>query len=137
MSFKSFQELECWQAAREVRLFFEKIISTLPSEEKYDLISNMRRAARSGTRNIAEGFGRYHFQENIQFCRQSRGSLHELLDDLITCYDNKYIDENEFSEGKNFLNKALGLLNGYINYLEKAKRNYLKAEEEINIPYNV
>ena len=97
----------------------------------------MRRAARSGTRNIAEGFGRYHFQENIQFCRQSRGSLHELLDDLITCYDNKYIDENEFSEVKNFLNKALGLLNGYINYLEKAKRNYLKAEEEINIPYNV
>jgi four helix bundle protein len=54
----------------------------LPTEEKYNVISQMRRAALSVTNNIAEGHGRYHFQENIQFLRQSRGSLDELLDDL-------------------------------------------------------
>ncbi len=53
----------------------------------------MRRAKLSMTNNIAEGFGRYHYQENIQFCRQSRGSISELIDDFNECYDEGYIDQ--------------------------------------------
>lgn len=136
MSFKSFEELECWKAARTVRLFFENLIKKLPSAEKFDLIDNMRRAARSSTRNIAEGFGRYHFQENIQFCRQSRGSQHELMDDLISCKDNNYLTSEEYNEGRSLLDKSIGLLNGYINYLERAKQNYAKAEESF-VSYNI
>jgi len=137
MSFKSFEELECWKAAREVRLYFEKLIKKLPVEEKYDLIDNARRAARSATRNIAEGFERFHFQENIQFCRQSRGSQHELMDDLITCSDNKYITTEEYDEGRKFLDKSIGLINGYINYLEKAKVNYSSKVSEPIESYNI
>ena len=47
--------------------------------------------------NISRGkrdFGRYHFQENIQFCRQSRGSICELIDDFNECYANGYIDRH-------------------------------------------
>jgi len=100
-----------------------ELIKKFPPEEKYALTDGMRRASRSTTENIAEGFGRYHFQENIQFCRHSRGSLHELIDRLITALDEKYITNNEFSNGKELINKALALLNGYINYLVKAKSN--------------
>ena len=83
-SFKSFEELECWKACREVRRFITDLVKKYPKEEKYSLVDDMKRAARSTTQNIAEGFGRFHYQENIQFCRHSRGSLHELIDQLIT-----------------------------------------------------
>ncbi len=98
---KSFEDLECWKACVEVRIYISVLIKKFPVSEKFDLVSNMRRASRSPTRNIAEGYGRYHFQENIQFCRQSRGSLFELLDDLITARDEGYITEQEYIEGKN------------------------------------
>jgi four helix bundle protein len=81
----------------------------------------MRRAAVSLTNNISEGHGRYHYQENIQFLRQSRGSLQELLDDLNVCSDEDYIDidniENVKQEGYILLKK----LNGYIKYLRNKK----------------
>ena len=55
------------------------------------------------------------------FCRLSRGSLHELIDQLITALDEEYITKSEYSNGKELIKRALGLLNGYINYLIKAK----------------
>ena len=100
------------------------LVKKFPEEVKYSLIDGMKRASRSATENIAEGFGRYHFQENIQFCRHSRGSLHELIDQLITALDEEYITQNEFIKGKDLINNALGLLNGYFNYLKKAKTHF-------------
>ena len=60
----------------------------------------MRRAATSLTNNIAEGHGRYHFQENIHFLRQARGSLQELIDDINICGDENYIEGEELKELK-------------------------------------
>jgi len=64
-------------------------------------VDQIIRAKRSVTANIAEGFGRYHFQENIQFCRTARGSLSELLDHMITSFDNLYISEEKLTDGVN------------------------------------
>lgn len=101
------------------------IVKKFPASEKFDIVSNMKRASRSPTRNIAEVYGRYHFQENIQFCRQGRGSLFELIDDLITAKDEGYILEEEYVEARTKIDTALRLLNGYINYLERAKKQQL------------
>lgn len=61
---KSFEELECWKAARDLRKFVSKeIISKLPNDEKYALTSQLRRSSRSVGDNIAEGYGRYSYQE--------------------------------------------------------------------------
>ncbi len=111
----------CWQACREVRLYIGELTKKLPQHEKYDLIDNIRRASRSATRNIAEGYGRHHHQENLQFCRISRGSLYEILDDLITAQDEKYIEESDFKNAEVMIIKALKLLNGYIRYIERSK----------------
>jgi len=78
MTIESFEDLRCWQAAREVSKYIRGIIKKLPISERFDLIDNMRRAARSATRNIAEGYGRYSYRENIKFCIISRGSQYEL-----------------------------------------------------------
>ena len=71
----SFEYLNCWKACRETKKYVAEIIKKFPDYEKYALTVGMRRASRSTTENIAEGFGRFHYQENIQFCRISRGSV--------------------------------------------------------------
>jgi len=127
---ESFEDLECWKACRGVRKFVSKIIKKFPAEEKYALTDGMRRASPSTTENIAEGFGRYHYGENIQFCRISRGSLHELNDQFISALDDNYITEEEYKTGRQLIKTALALLNGYINYLQKAKTG--KYQQKLN-----
>ena len=116
-SYKSFEDLQCWQACREVRVFITELVKSYPKEEQYSLVDNMKRAARSTTQNIAEGFGRFHYKENIQFCRIRRGSLFELTDDLITSIDEGFISKEDYKLGRNKIANAQALLNGYIKYL--------------------
>ena len=121
MAYKSFEELEVYKAAREFRKRIYKLIKGLPPEEKYNLAGQMRRAALSLTNNIAEGHGRFFYQENIQFCRISRGSLMELINDLNTCIDEKYFDQSHLKELKEEGYRINKMLNGYIGYLKKRK----------------
>lgn len=122
-SINSFEDLNCWKACREVRIYVYSVIKEFPPEEKYSLTDGMRRAARSITENIAEGYGRFHYQENIQFCRISRGSIFELMDQFITALDQEYISKNNYNSGRELLEKAKNILNGYIRYLQKAKED--------------
>ena len=86
-----FTDLEVWKGARELRREVYKLALTFPDFEKLGLAGQMRRAATSVTANVAEGFGRFGYQENAQFCRRARGSLYELRDHLITCVDEGYL----------------------------------------------
>ena len=124
MGYKSFEDLEVYKAAREFRKKIYKLIRGLPLAEKYNLGDQMRRAALSLTNNIAEGHGRYHFQENIQFCRISRGSLMELIDDLNTCIDEKYFPHDSLGELKAEGHTVNKMLNGYIAYLKRRKNQH-------------
>jgi len=87
----------------------------------------MKRASRSTTHNIAEGFGRFHYKENAHFCRHSRGSLYELADQLITSLDEGYIDQQTYDEGRRLISEATNVLNGYINYLQRQHANTKKG----------
>ena len=116
-SFTSFEELEAWKSCREVSRWVRKIVKQFPKDE-WDLKDNISRAARSTTRNIAEGFGRHHHAENAQFCRISRGSLFEIVDDVITAQEEKYISTEEYQHGRTLIAHAIKVLNGYIHYLE-------------------
>ena len=92
---ESFEDLFVYQKAREFSRKIAELIKELPESEKFRLKDQMTRARRSITKNIAEGYGRFHYQENIQYCRQSRGSLCEIIDDLIECFEENYVDENK------------------------------------------
>ncbi len=116
---KHFMDIEAWKLARKLRAEIYDIIKRLPSEEKFDLGSQMRRAAVSCTANIAEGYGRFHYQENIQFCRISRGSMYETQDHLITCIDNKIISKEIYDKIWELSMNAIKVLDGYIRYLKK------------------
>jgi four helix bundle protein len=76
--------------------------------------SELRRAAVSATANIAEGFGRYSYQENMQFCRQSCASVYELRDHFTTALDAGYISNEEFAGLEKQATSVIKLLNGYL-----------------------
>jgi four helix bundle protein len=121
-SIRSFEDLECWKAARELRIFVsEQIISKFPKEEKFTLTSQLKRSSRSVGDNISEGYGRFHYQENIQFCRIARGSLCESMNQVITSRDENYIDEDLLQQFRERFERTKAILNGYINYLVKTK----------------
>lgn len=121
---RDFTTLEDRKKCREVKLFFyKKILPALPREEKFNLDIQIRKASVSTTSNISEGYGRYHYQEGIQFYRISRASLYELKDLLLSCYDLSYINVDLKLEGEKLLETAKMTLNGYINFVKsKIKR---------------
>ncbi|PIP13752.1 MAG: four helix bundle protein [bacterium (Candidatus Stahlbacteria) CG23_combo_of_CG06-09_8_20_14_all_40_9] len=119
---RSFEELDVYKLAREFSRKVSELIKILPENENYRLKGQMKRAKLSVTNNIAEGYGRYHYQENIQFCRQSRGSVCELIDDFNECYDERYIDEKYLSSLKQDAYHLIKVLNGYIASIKRQKQ---------------
>ncbi|NIM95099.1 MAG: four helix bundle protein [Anaerolineales bacterium] len=70
------EKLHVWQMAKELVVFIYKDVDAiLPDEEKWGLPAQIRRAVISVPANIAEGYGRYYFQESIRFCYNARGSI--------------------------------------------------------------
>ena len=128
--FRTFEDLEVYREAREFRKEMYGVVQKLPAHEKYDLGSQMRRAAVSLTNNIAEGHGRYHYLEQIKFGLISRGSLEELLDDLNVCEDETYLQTEEVARLKEQGWHVHKLLNGYIGYLRRKKEGRSSADDE-------
>jgi len=119
--FPRMEDLDVWKECRKLRIELRKIAKSLPPEEKFRLVDQLTRACRSITNNIAEGYGRFHYQENIQYLRQSRGSVCECIDDLYVCFDEEYIDSKLFTELYEQSQLCIRLINGYIKYLNNRK----------------
>jgi four helix bundle protein len=117
-------DFELYKVAREFRKRVYVLMKQLPLEEKYDLGRQMRRAALSVTNNIAEGHGRWHYQENIRYCRISRGSVDELIGDFNTCLDERYGDPTLAEGLKVEAYELVRRINSYIAYLRKTKQGY-------------
>jgi four helix bundle protein len=115
-------DFELYQVAREFRKRVYGLIRQLPSEEKYALACQMRRAAVSVTNNIAEGHGRWHYRENIQLCRVSRGSTDELIDDFNVCCDEGYGDQALVTKLKAEAYSLIRRINGYVAYLRSTRQ---------------
>jgi four helix bundle protein len=98
--FQTFEDLEVYKVAREFRKSMYAVTRRLPSFEKFELASQIRRASVSLTNNIAEGHGRFHYPDQIRFFLHSRGSLQELVDDLNVCLDENYLSSEEVAKLK-------------------------------------
>ena len=117
-----FEGLAVWKECRNFRKEISKLTKTFPLEEKYRIVDQLLRSSRSVTANLAEGYGRYHYLSNINFCYQARGSLYEALEHLICAYDESYIDQIQLDVLRKKFNHCLKLLNGYILYLKNRKK---------------
>jgi four helix bundle protein len=111
---RDFTDLTVWKAARALRKNIYMACRGFPKQETFELSSQMRRAAVSMTANLAEGYGRFLYQENMQFCRQSRRSVYEIRDHLTTALDAGHITPEQYKQFDLQAISVIKLINGYL-----------------------
>lgn len=122
MNYKGYKDLECYIKAREPRIFISELVKKFPPQEKFLLTAQIVDCPRSVSRNIAEGYGRYTFSDTRNFFIISRGSVTETTEQLSTAFDEKYISDDEFKAGEEKREHVFKLINGYIAYLDRSKK---------------
>ena len=123
MSVKSLETLETWKQSKEFSLrVYREVLPLLPSEEKWNLNQQIRRSSLSVPANIAEGYGRFYYQDNIRFCYIARGSLEETLSHLVIAHEMEFIPKVLFESLEQDGEKLTQLINGYIGYLKRSKQ---------------
>lgn len=127
MSLEGLERLDVWRKAKDFAVkVYREVIPHLPPEEKWGMNQQLRRSAQSISANIAEGHGRFYYQENVRFCYIARGSLEETVSMLSLAYELDYLPKQTFEELVKDSNDLSKLLNGYIAYLKRSKHG---AEE--------
>lgn len=119
MEKKDYTELDVWNESRKLVSHVYDLVKKFPEDEKYALTSQLKRAAISVPSNIAEGVGRQHNKERIQFLYISRGSLYEIETQLFLALDQQFISENDMNVVFDQITSCKKLIQGYINYLKK------------------
>jgi len=112
----AFEKLEVWQIARKVRNDLYRISRQFPDEEKYGVISQIRRSANSITDNLAEGSGRASVADRAHFTNIAYTSALEMINQLITCKDQGYINEKEYILFRKDMDEVMNKLNSYYRY---------------------
>jgi len=127
MSINNFYDLDTWKKARKLTLHIYIITKDFPTDEKYGLISQMRRASSSIGANIAEGFERYHFKDKIRFYYQARRSIAEIQNFLLLAKDLKFTEQTDFIKLGLITKDSFRLLNGLIRSTEKINKKLVTS----------
>lgn len=107
-----------WQQSFDLLVKVYKITTTFPAEERFGLVSDMRRASNSITHNIAEGFGRFEKRDNTRFYKISRGSAFELTSQLLVSDKLSYVKEKTKASLVESTRKIIEEINALIHSLE-------------------
>lgn len=118
MKYKDFTEFPVWQRAFKLLIKFYEVTKTFPAEEKFGLVSDMRRAANSVVHNIAEGFGREGTKDKQHFYKFSRGSCFELISQTLVSSELFYLSEKDKDH---IVNECKGIIEE-LNYLMNSLR---------------
>lgn len=134
MSVQGLKRLKVWVRAKDFALnIYEQILPLLPPEEKWNLNRQLRRSSLSISANIAEGYGRFYYQDNVRFCYLARGSLEETLSHLVFAFEAKHIPEGLYNKFESEGEEIDKMLNGYIALLKKSKQGANEPGESYSI----
>ena len=111
---RKFSDLMVWKKAHQLVLTIYKITKDFSSEEKYSLVSQIRRATVSVPSNIVEGFTRKYSKESKKFYNYAQGSLEEVKYQLLVSRDLKYISKERYNEITDLANEVGKMLNGWM-----------------------
>jgi four helix bundle protein len=112
---------------------YKEVVPHLPAEEKWNLTSQLKRAAQSIPANIAEGHGRFHFLDNVRFCYIARGSLTEVQSHMELAHDLGCLSDEIYKRMTSQAESVGKQLNNYIAYLKRSKQ----GEKEFPAGYTV
>jgi len=116
---KSFEELEAWRKGHDLVLSVYEVTVRFPKEERFGVVSQLRRAATSVPANIAEGFGRRSTKDFVRYLEIAGGSLEETRYFLRLSKDLKYLDEVEFRVLRSKSDEVGRLLGGLTQALRR------------------
>ena len=125
MQINDYRDLEVWQLGRVLTKKLYQLTAKFPDEEKFGLISQLRRAAVSIPSNIAEGWGRHYTAEFIQFLRKANGSRTEVETQLILSADLEFATQPEVDS----LLKETTLLGKKLLNLERSLKRRVASGE--------
>lgn len=117
---RNYQKLDAWKISMQLVKDLYMLTKSYPKEELFALTSQTKRAAVSIPSNIAEGMGRQHKKDTIHFLHIARGSAYELETHLNIALMVAIIDEQKFKTIISIIDELMKLLNGLINYMQKA-----------------
>ena len=115
---KDFTEIAAWQLARALKLHVDVLLRKPEIARDFKFRSQVADAARSGPRNIAEGFARFSNKEFARFVRIAKASQSEVVNQLIDAYDQRLITEDELAIARHLARRAMGAAIGLIQHLE-------------------
>lgn len=115
----SFEKLKVWQKARSLSINVYNTTKMLPTEERFGLVSQMRRCAISISSNIAEGTGRHSGKDKARFTEIAFSSALELLNQSILCKDLAFFSNKEHASIRDSITEITAMLDG----LRKAQLN--------------
>jgi four helix bundle protein len=122
MTVMNLDQLEVWRLARDFAvMIYKRVVPSLPASEKYNLADQLKRAAASIPANIAEGHGRFYFQDNVRFCYIARGSLTEVQSHLSLAKELGFISPEIYAATTREAESVAKAINSWIAYLKKAK----------------
>ena len=116
MSYQRYTELEVWKKARTFATIIYQLTSTFPKEEQFGITAQIRRCAISIPSNIAEGCGRQHKKETIQFLSIARGSLFEIETQIYISNDLSFVTDEQLKNCLEDIENLGKLINGFIRY---------------------
>jgi four helix bundle protein len=119
MPFHTFEEMPVWQKSMALAVRVFQLTEALPKKEDYGLTSQIRRSGLSVPGNIAEGFGRKHTEDKLNFYFDSPGSLAETKNHLIYGQKVGYFDKSHIDELQVLIQEIWAELNMLINTLQK------------------
>ena len=117
----SFEKLECWICARQLAVWIYNITKHFPSDEKFGIVSQMRRAAISIASNIAEGTSRKTAKDQAHFSTISYSSTIELLNDSIIANDLGFITTEKYMQGRELIERQTLLIAGLRKSQQRVK----------------
>ena len=121
MGFKKYQDLECWQLANELKLEVYALVNNSGAWHDFKFRDQIFDSARSGPRNIAEGFGRYYHPEFIRFLGFAKASILETHNHVGDGYDCGYWSKAERVRVQALADRAAASTTGFIAYLSRTQ----------------
>jgi len=127
---RRFEDLKCWQKARELANAIYDLTEQSHFARDYKLRDQIRDAAGSVMHNIAEGFDAGYNVEFIRFLKLARRSASEVQSQLYLALDRKYITQEELDRAYNLATQVKQLINALITYLRKHKSTTLSQPND-------
>lgn len=115
---RNFQDLKVWQKSHQLVLEIYKVTENFPIDERFGLISQIRRSGASIPTNIAEGCGRETDLDRARFISIAAGSASETEYHILLAHDLGFLDKNTYNKLKQHVNEVKRMLNSFIQKLK-------------------